>query len=150
MFRFNWKELNPVKFIGGILGRKQESTRKTIESPWLEGLDSLASRYTENPMQPTSYEIKDEAALEAEEQLRQLCTDVQAGLGDEKDRVVVRKERKQTSTTSVDLKAWWGQSVATWDPTIDGKNLDSIEQQQRRRKAKWFDQTPHRNDLGHP
>jgi len=137
----NWKDLNPLKFLSGLFNKP-----KKPESPWLEGLDSRLASYVDNPMEPTTY--KSQAAVEAEDQLRQLCNEVQEVLDEENDRVVVRKERRQNSTTSVDLKAWWGQSVATWDP-IDEKNIDSVEQGRRRMKAKWFDRQPG-GDLGRP
>lgn len=56
------------------------------------------------------------------------------------DRIVVRpiKKNRVGDATTPDMKAWWGQSVATWDP-IDEKNLDSVEQTRRPRSTRWFD-----------
>lgn len=142
MFTFNWKDLNPLKFLNGLFAGK----KKRLESPWLDVLDDRLASYGEHPMQPTTF--KSDAAVEAEEQLRQLCNEVREVIEEESDRVVVRRQRSQHDTTSVDLKAWWGQAVATWDP-IDGKNIDSIEQGRRPRKAKWFDHQPN-SDLGRP
>lgn len=144
MSTFNWKEIPPLKFLFSLVPTKK---KPKSESPWLEGLDSLAERYGEDPMRPTTY--KTAASTEAEEQLRQLCNEVQEGL-EENDRVMVRRDRRQNATTAVDLKAWWGGAVATWDPNIDSKNLDSIEQQRRPRRAKWFDQPGNKTDLGRP
>lgn len=59
---------------------------------------------------------------------------------EETDRIVVRpiKKNRVGDATTPDMKAWWGQSVATWDP-IDEKNLDSVEQIRPRRSTRWFD-----------
>ena len=49
-----------------------------------------------------------------------------------------KRRRRKADCTSQDIKAWWGQSVATWDPE-DGKNVDSIEKQSHTRQSiKWF------------
>lgn len=48
------------------------------------------------------------------------------------------KPRRKTSETATDMKAWWGQAVATWDPA-DGKNVDSVEKKIRGPQSnKWF------------
>lgn len=49
------------------------------------------------------------------------------------------KKRPRTQDVTVtDAKAWWGQSVATWDPG-DGKNVSHQLEVRHPRKAKWFD-----------
>ncbi len=143
--RFNLKDSALFKFVAKLF-RGKRKRKSTSESPWLEGLDSRLASYDTNLMQPTTYNSS-EAAAEAEEQLRQLCSGVQQELEDT-DRVVIRKERRQVDSTAVDIKAWWGGAVATWDP-IDIKNLDSINQTRRPRKSKWFDNQPG-SDLGRP
>ena len=142
--RFNLQDSALFKFVAKLFRRKRKR-KFTSESPWLEGLDSRLASYDTNLMQPTTYNSN--SATEAEEQLRQLCNEVQEEFNDT-DRVVIRKERRQVDTTAVDIKAWWGGAVATWDP-IDIKNLDSINQQRRPRKSKWFDAQPG-SDLGRP
>ena len=132
MSRFNWKELSPLKFLFNLF-----SPKKKLESPWIKDLDALAERFSDDP--PIIYQT--EAGVQAEEQFKQLCNQIQEE-AQETDTVVVRKDRKQNATTSVDLKAWWGGAVATWDPVIDSKNLDSIEQHRRQPRAKWFDKHP--------
>jgi hypothetical protein len=141
--RFKLKGSALFKFVAKLF-RGKRKRKSTSESPWLEGLDTRLASYDTNLMQPTTY---NSAATEAEEQLRQLCSGVQEDLNDT-DRVVVRKDRRQVDSTAVDIKAWWGGAVATWDP-IDIKNLDSINQQRRPRKSKWFDAQPG-SDLGKP
>jgi hypothetical protein len=136
-------EFAPCKFIATLF-RGKRKRKLSSESPWLENLDDRLASYDKNLMQPTSYKTNE--SIEAEEQLRKLCNEVNEA--QDPDRVVVRKERKLQDTTSVDMKAWWGGAVATWDP-IDQKNLDSISQQPRVRKAKWFDNQPG-SDLGRP
>ncbi|MBX9670449.1 MAG: hypothetical protein K2X93_22805 [Candidatus Obscuribacterales bacterium] len=133
---FSWKNIGLVKLFGSLLGRK--SKRKgSLDSPWQCDLDHLASKYQENPMRPTTYSSKTDEAVEAEAMLKKLCDEVQESFPDS-DRIVVRKDRRQQDTTSVDMKAWWGQAVATWDP-INAKNIDSVDQQRRPRLSKWFD-----------
>ena len=134
MSTFNWKELPPLKFLFNLF-----SPKKKLESPWVKGLDELAERFGEDPMSPMTYQA--DVGIQVEKQFKQLCNEVQ-GEVQEPDTVIVLKDRKQNATTSVDLKAWWGGAVATWDPVVDGKNLDSIEQQRRQPKAKWFDKHP--------
>ncbi len=42
------------------------------------------------------------------------------------------------SKTCNDLQAWFGESVATWDPSVNAHNVDSIEQQSKiRRPTRW-------------
>lgn len=141
--RFNLKDSALFKLVAKVF-RKKRKRKTTSESPWLEDLDSRLASYDTNLMQPTTYNSS-AAAAEAEEQLRQLCSGVQEELADS---VVIRKERRQVDSTAVDIKAWWGGAVATWDP-IDIKNLDSINQTRRPRTSKWFDNQPG-NDLGRP
>ncbi|MDZ4833539.1 MAG: hypothetical protein SGJ27_07140 [Candidatus Melainabacteria bacterium] len=136
MFTSKLKDFAIIKLFANLFSPRRK--RQATESPWLQDLDDRIT----NSMQNSA-----NAANEAEEQMRQLCNEVQAELN-ESDRVVVRKERRHVDATSVDMKAWWGGAVATWDP-IDGKNLDSINQQRRPRKAKWFDSAPG-SDLGRP
>lgn len=45
--------------------------------------------------------------------------------------------RQKAAKTATDLKSWWGQAVATWDPE-DAKNIDMIEQKiQGPKSNKW-------------
>ncbi|MCC6978724.1 MAG: hypothetical protein IT343_10415 [Candidatus Melainabacteria bacterium] len=42
------------------------------------------------------------------------------------------------SKTCNDLQAWFGESVATWDPNVNAQNVDSIDQQTKiRRATRW-------------
>ncbi len=138
MISFNIKELKLVKFILRMFGKRKAGRLSSGEAVWQSDLESLAQRYGTAAQPRTTYEVvnPNEAV-----QLRQLCEqakDVGENSDDNTDRLVVKKVRRTTDTTAVDLKAWWGQAVATWDP-IDGKNLDSIEQVRRPRQSKWFD-----------
>lgn len=48
------------------------------------------------------------------------------------------RPKRKNSETATDMKAWWGQAVATWDPA-DGKNVDSVEKKIRGPQShKWF------------
>lgn len=48
------------------------------------------------------------------------------------------KRRRAQDQTVTDAKAWWGQSVVTWDPE-DSKNM-GMEDRRHPKKAKWFNQ----------
>lgn len=137
MTRCDWKNIQPFKFILNLLGKKD---KPALETPWQVELENLAERYSRDPMGSTTYEVVGDS-LETEEEadaLRQLCKDVKEDI-EINDRIVVRKvDKRKTDETSVDMKAWWGQAVATWDP-VNAKNVDSIDQQRRPRKSKWFD-----------
>lgn len=115
--------------LGSFLKKKGQSIEDTgehsvLQHPWQNDLDHLANRLGEVPCKI--------AEKPTDEQMKKLCEDAKA----------VRKSTKEMSSpskTAVDLKAWWGNSVATWDPNADAQNLDSIHQQRRPRKTKWFD-----------
>ena len=95
-----------------------------LQHPWQNDLDHLANRLGEEPCKISE--------KPTDEQMKKLCDDAKA-VGKS------TKEMASPSKTAVDLKAWWGNSVATWDPNTDAQNLDSIHQQRRPRKTKWFD-----------
>lgn len=115
--------------LGSFLKKKDSCGEETgehtvVQHPWQVDLDHLADRLGEAPVKI--------AEKPTDEQMKKLCEDAKA----------VRKSTKEMSSpskTAVDLKAWWGSSVATWDPSADAQNLDSIHQQRRPRKTKWFD-----------
>lgn len=45
--------------------------------------------------------------------------------------------KQKAGKTATDLKSWWGQAVATWDPE-DAKNIDTIEKKiQGPKGTKW-------------
>lgn len=85
-------------------------------------------------------EAREARAQEAAAQLNEEAAARAKLEGAEPDRIVVRpiKKNRVGDATTPDMKAWWGQSVATWDP-IDEKNLDSVEQTRRPRSTRWFD-----------
>lgn len=42
------------------------------------------------------------------------------------------------SKTCNDLQVWFGESVATWDPSVNAQNVDSSDQQSKvRRPTRW-------------
>ncbi len=95
-----------------------------VQHPWQEDLNYLAGRLGQEPVK-----IPEKPT---EEQMKKLCEDA-------KSTKKSTSEMASPSKTATDLKAWWGNSVATWDPNADAQNLDSIHQQRRPRKTKWFD-----------
>lgn len=115
--------------LGSFLKKKGSCGEETgehsvVQNPWQIDLDHLAVRLGEAPVKI--------AEKPTDEQMKKLCEDA-------KDTRRSTKEISSPSKTAVDLKAWWGNSVATWDPGADAQNLDSIHQQRRPRKTKWFD-----------
>jgi hypothetical protein len=49
------------------------------------------------------------------------------------------------SKTCNDLQVWFGESVATWDPSVNAHNVDSSDQQSKiRRATRWTKDTTSR------
>lgn len=115
------------------------------EHPWQQDLDHLAKKLGEEEVKVVRADRNETKMAEStvvEKDFQNLFSEVKDELQQKqsgsKAPVVVKKKR-EADITAVDLKSWWGQSVATWDPGIDGKNVDSDAQQPRRQRTKWFD-----------
>ncbi|MBZ0189427.1 MAG: hypothetical protein K8F91_24490 [Candidatus Obscuribacterales bacterium] len=111
---------------------------------WQSDLDHIATRTGEQPVKMRiEQEIRQQASeenREVEDNFKKLFSDIKEEAKAKAERGdPLSKGRKRTNgdETAVDLKAWWGQSVATWDP-IDSKNVYSARDQKSRRRAKWF------------
>lgn len=126
----------------------KEPTKETVQSQQLSVL-SPTSEQTGQKLKrlidvvsdaKRDAETREAQAKEAAAQLNQEAAAKQEGAEQDPDRIVVRtiKKNRVGDATTPDMKAWWGQSVATWDP-IDEKNLDSVEQTRRPRSTRWFD-----------
>ncbi len=98
-----------------------------------------------NPWQTDLYRLAKERGLEGEllskdetvntqlQELKESVIEAKADADSDSD-----KPKRKTSETATDMKAWWGQAVATWDPA-DGKNVDSVEKKIRGPQGtKWF------------
>lgn len=107
-----------------------------LSNPWQQNLARLAAERGQDL--PSSKNSADKT----EEQFNLLIE--QAQLEKAKEALARQKEmlqnggrRKRTNDTTVtDAKAWWGESLATWDPN-DAKNITSYEQKYPQ-KSKWF------------
>jgi hypothetical protein len=99
--------------------------------PWQSNLDRLAERGNEpreiiNPVNDVEAQF---LALMEQAKQEKLKIEAEHGIGEQK---------RKADNTVVDAKAWWGQSVATWEP-LDGKNMNSFGHQRQPRQSKWFD-----------
>jgi len=100
-------------------------------NPWQSNLDRLAERA------PDKQEAVSSSA-EIEEQFQILMEQAKIEkIKQEAAQNLNRGEKRKADATVTDAKAWWGQSVATWEP-LDGKNVDNIEQRRHPRQSKWF------------
>lgn len=145
----SWRSLNPINLINLLFGKgKSKSANQALTEeeelildshPWQNGLDQLAKKYGEPEvnLNESRTRIRSMAGTEAEEKFVELCKKV------EKDKAPAANnqnedQKRKADCTNHDLSAWWGESVATWDPLL-AKNVDSVERQGRRRQGKWFD-----------
>jgi hypothetical protein len=95
-----------------------------IANPWQEELDQLVA----NRFQP-----KENFAEPINAQLSNLSR-----LAEEVQQKALEKPKRTSDGTVTDLKAWWGESVATWDPDL-ANTVDTIEQKPQSRALKrWF------------
>jgi hypothetical protein len=117
----------------------------TKANPWTKDLERL-NCYTraETSNRTDSGEIKiqmlmEQARLEkAKEILKQQQTKLEFKEEDP-DKPGQKVKRRTCDATLTDTKAWWGQSVATWNPD-DAKNLGPQGEQRHPRQHKWFNQ----------
>ncbi len=158
---FSRQEFNPLKFISSLLSRvgkkpevkpvdepKDEEELLLDNNPWQTDLDHLAKKFgePETKLNQSRTRIRSMAGTEAEEQFVELCKQVETSLKDKLAPTANGNDPKRASdTTNHDLMAWWGESVATWDP-LNAKNIDS-DRQGRQRKDTWLDRRVERPDL---
>lgn len=96
-----------------------------VANPWQEELDRLVA----NRFQP-----KENFSEPINEQLSNLTQIAQ----DAQQKAAQKKAKRSGDGTVTDLKAWWGESVATWDPELAG-TVDTSEQKSKMRSLKrWF------------
>ena len=101
-------------------------------NPWQSNLDRLAERSPDKPEAVST-------STEVEEQFQVLMEQAKIEkIKQEAAQNLNRTDKRKADATVTDAKAWWGQSVATWEP-LDGKNVDNIEQRRHPRQSKWFD-----------
>ncbi len=99
--------------------------------PWQRNLDSLANRTPDVPdLASATTDVETQfMALMEQARLEKLRVEAERGLN--------HSPKRKTDATVTDAKAWWGQSVATWEP-LDAKNVDSFAERRHPRSSKWF------------
>jgi len=107
--------------ITGIIRRvaKPNQVSETIilpegKNPWQDNLQRLANE-------------RAASELQALDEISSFVKDLRAAAQAPEPADLVAKKRRETDGTVTDIKSWWNQSVATYDP-INGKNLDSSDQ----------------------
>jgi len=98
-------------------------TAQRVANPWQEQLDELVA----NRFQP-----KDNFSEPVNEQLSNLTQ-----MAQEEQQKVARKSKRSGDGTVTDLKAWWGESVATWDPEL-ANTVDTEQRHRTRGLKRWF------------
>jgi hypothetical protein len=100
-----------------------------VDNPWQEELDRLVANRNEPRKDQESDAIKSELtnltgmAQEARDQARAECS---------------KKAKRSGDGTVTDLKAWWGESVVTWDPDIADTLYSNQHRPENRGHRRWF------------
>ncbi|HEY9731482.1 MAG TPA: hypothetical protein V6C89_06195 [Drouetiella sp.] len=136
MIRFvRAKLIRSVAVIKGALTAKQEQPHAAAVNPWEADLARLANERKNEIVSVTTPKEHDE--------ITQLVNDLARAV--KKDETALQqpaeKPRRAGDGTVHDLKSWWGDSLATWDPDLNGKNVQN-DQRNKVRQAKWFDKNP--------
>jgi hypothetical protein len=132
MFRFLKEKLKRLLLIP--MGKKRFGTGS---------LDDEAINTGRNPWQDDLYRLASERRLSrstgTQACLRELTQAAEEAYAHESARKAQEAAgaKRPGDITGQDMKVWWGEALATWDP-IDGKNVDSIEKQRHPRQPKWF------------
>jgi hypothetical protein len=136
MIRFvRVKLIRSVAVIKGAFTAKKQQEHAPAVNPWEADLARLANERKNEIVSVTSAKEHDE--------ITQLVNDLAKAV--KKDETALQpqepKPRRAGDGTVHDLKSWWGDSLATWDPDIDGKNVQN-DQRNKARQVKWFDKSP--------
>ena len=138
-----------TSFLDKLFGKNKDLSMEddlplTDDHPWKGDLDHLASKFGEADDNLTPrFDASPVNDAQLEDEFDRLCEEIKKSYGTEEsarkiEQLKERRRQTRQASTAVDIKAWWGQSVATWDP-IDGKNIDSIEKLRRPKRSKWFE-----------
>lgn len=136
MIRFvRVKLIRSVAVIKGAFTAKPKQEHVPAVNPWEADLARLANERKNEVLSVTTPKEHDE--------ITQLVNDLAKAV--KKDETALQpqeqKPRRAGDGTVHDLKSWWGDSLATWDPDIDGKNVQN-DQRNKSRQVKWFDKSP--------
>jgi hypothetical protein len=137
MFRFvRVKLIRSVALIKGAFTAPKVKDQGTPVNPWEADLARLANERKNEVVSITTAKEHDE--------ITQLVNDLAKAV--KKDESAIHppepKLRRAGDGTVTDLKSWWGDSLATWDPDTDGKNVTSADTRNKARQVKWFDKGP--------
>jgi len=138
MFRLNLPQVFSTKAILKLFGNRQaepiseESDQRPVRvsNPWQDDLDKLVQDRFSRTNQPPQ-EIEECIA-----KMTDTCTQMK-----EYSKAQILEEEKQrranaTRNTVHDLKAWWGDSLSSWEPET---HKDNPEQKMRQRAIqRWF------------
>jgi len=119
-----------VKSIKGLFTVSKKQTESA--NPWEADLARLAAERREQEI----------VVAESPDEVTQFVNDLARAISKEAPVAEVKKAKRRTDPTVTDLKAWWGESVATWDPDTDGTNVTSADQRNRLRQATWLQKGP--------
>lgn len=136
MIRFvRAKLIRSVAVIKGALTAKKQQESAPAVNPWEADLARLANERKNDVVSVTTPKEHDE--------ITQLVNDLAKAV--KKDETALgqpeQKPRRAGDGTVHDLKSWWGDSLATWDPDLNGKNVHN-DQRNKARQVKWFDKNP--------
>lgn len=119
--------INAIKSVKSLFPAKKQP--ETV-NPWEADLARLAAERRENEAPPVSDEVT------------QFVNDLAKAISKDTPAVQPQKTRRRTDPTVTDLKAWWGESVATWDPETNAENVQSSDQRNRQRPSTWLQKGP--------
>lgn len=122
----SWRilDLLTFKWLKGKQNGNDEGPRQELRDIWAGSLDRLA----------VDSGLDSAAQADVQEKLNELARTAKA---QQQQREYELRKKAGGIATSKDLRAWWGEAVATWDPE-DAKNIDSIEKKiQGPRKNHW-------------
>jgi hypothetical protein len=125
--------INAVKSFKGMF----KDSKKTSESinPWEADLARLAAERQDSEI----------IVAAAPDDVTQFVNDLAKAISKETP-VEIKKPRRRSDPTVTDLKAWWGESVATWDPDTDANSVQSDDQRNRLRPTTWLQKGPQQFD----
>ena len=136
MIRFvRVKLIRSVAVIKGAFTAKKEQEHSPTVNPWEADLARLANERKNEIVSVTTPKEHDEITALVQDLAKAVKKDETALQPAEP------KPRRAGDGTVHDLKSWWGDALATWDPEIDGKNVHN-DNRNKARQVKWFDKGP--------
>lgn len=123
-FTFNWLKRN---------SRPNEAAEKPeqLKTIWKDTFNRLEAYQPAEPL----HEHQPQVIQIAEEARSRISTEMPTP-------APTPTHKLPASKTCNDLQVWFGESVATWDPTVNAHNVDSSDQQSKiRRATRWTKDT---------